>query len=113
MYRKYLSRRTKINNPQKKPQCLEGNPEGYIFADAVNTLNVTELLKSNSAFRNIPVARLRQLECLAEGPVYFPSGDHLWTCGAPVDKAYIIVAGTVSFCLNRRFASIGSGRPVS
>jgi len=44
------------------------------------------------------------MESLAAGPISFDAGAQLWKDGAPVDRAFMIVAGTASFVPKRRNA---------
>ncbi len=73
-----------------------------IFTNAVKTLNITDLLDCNTALRKLSAVQKRHLECLVEGPVVYTPGQRLWRSGSTVDKAFIIVAGTVSFVPKRR-----------
>jgi hypothetical protein len=73
-----------------------------IFTNAVKTLNVMDLLDYNTALRKLTAVQKRHLECLVEGPVVYTPGQRLWRSGSTVDKAFIIVAGTVSFVPKRR-----------
>ena len=77
-------------------------PTAGFFTNAVKTLNVMDLLDSNSALRKLTAVQKRHLECLVEGPVVYTPGQRLWRSGSTVDKAFIIVAGTVSFVPKRR-----------
>ena len=111
LYRKYLSRKAKITNPDMTPQCLEGTSTGHLFEDRIRNLNVIEILECNSALRKLSAVQKRHLESLAEGPAYYAPGQRLWRSGATVDKAFIVVAGTASFVPKRRNAgSVGLGR---
>ena len=108
LYRKYLSRRNKLNVAVES--ITQGNKK---FDNAVKNLNIIELLECNSALRKLSAVQKRHLESLAEGPAYYSSGQRLWMQGSAVDKAYIIVAGTASFIQKRRMAgsaSVTSGR---
>ena len=73
-----------------------------IFTNAVKTLNVMDLLDNNTALRKLTAVQKRHLECLVEGPVVYTPGQRLWRSGSTVDKAFIVVAGTVSFVPKRR-----------
>lgn len=66
-----------------------------------------DVIETNSTLRKISAVQKRHLESLAEGPVYFGPGELLWRTGTPVEKAYILVGGTVSFRAKRRNASVG------
>ena len=69
-------------------------------------MKVIEVLESNSTLRRLRAVQKRHLESLAEGPFYYSPGQRLWRFGTTVDKAFIIVAGTVSFVAKRR--NVGS-----
>ncbi len=73
-----------------------------IFTNAVKTLNIMDLLDCNTALKKLTAVQKRHLECLVEGPVVYTPGQRLWRLGSTVDKAFIIVAGTVSFVPRRR-----------
>jgi len=110
LYRTYLSRRANISVADIPP-CLQNAPSNHQFQDAVKKLSVIELLECNSALRKLSAVQKRHLESLAEGPVYFSAGKRLWQSQATVDKAFIVVAGTVSFVQKRRNAgSVGNAR---
>jgi len=105
LYRKYLDRR----NQQKKITMelgsnMHSNSTAALLEDAKRNLNVLELLDCNSALRRLTAVMKRHLESLAEGPVSFQPGERLWRAGAPVDKAFVLVAGTASFVPKRRNA---------
>ena len=73
-------------------------------------MEILDLLEHNTALRKLSAVQKRHLESLAEGPVYFAPGQRLWRSGTAVEKAYIIVGGTVSFVAKRRNAgSAGVG----
>jgi len=111
LYRKYVERR----NQQRKVTAgsvleLPNRPSSVqqLLEDAMRNLNVLELLDTNSTLRKLNAVQKRHLESLAEGPVSFQPGERLWRAGAPVDKAYIVVAGTAAFVPKRRNAgSVG------
>mmetsp|Transcript_24420 Transcript_24420/g.70318 ORF Transcript_24420/g.70318 Transcript_24420/m.70318 type:complete len:702 (+) Transcript_24420:185-2290(+) len=108
LYRKYLSRRNKLNVAVES--ITQGNKT---FDNAVKNLNIIELLECNSALRKLSAVQKRHLESLAEGPAYYNGGQRLWRQGSAVDKAFIIVGGTASFIQKRRMAgsaSVTSGR---
>jgi len=73
-----------------------------VFKNAVKNLNVIELLESNTGLRKLTAVQKRHLECLVEGPTVYTPGQRLWRAGSIVDKAFIVVAGTVSFVPKRR-----------
>lgn len=104
LYRKYLERR---NYQEKVASDLpedENSSTPPLLEKALRSLNVSELLNSNSAFRKFSAVQQRHLESLAEGPEYFSPGERLWRAGAPVDKAFMIVSGSASFVPKRRNA---------
>ena len=68
----------------------------------MKSLNIIELLDSNTALRKLTAVQKRHLQCLVEGPTVYAPGQRLWRTGSAVDKAFIIVAGTVSFVPKRR-----------
>ena len=103
LYRKYLSRRSKLNVAVES--ITRGNQK---FDNAVKNLNIIELLECNSALRKLSAVQKRHLESLAEGPTYYSGGQRLWRQGSAVDKAFIIVAGTASFIQKRRMAGSSS-----
>lgn len=112
LYRKYLERR---KQQQRRLSYAEGIMESSLCAatqkllsDCLQTLNVLDLLDQNSALRKLSAVQKRHLECLAEGPVAFNPGERLWRSGAPVDNAYLVVAGTASFVPRRRNAGSAS-----
>jgi len=73
-----------------------------MFKNAVANLNIIELLEINSGLRKLTAVQKRHLECLVEGPTVYTPGQRLWRTGSIVDKAFIVVAGTVSFVPKRR-----------
>jgi hypothetical protein len=112
LYRKYLERRT-------QQQCQLSYAEGTLqsticsatqklLADALQTLNVLDLLDRNSALRKLSAVQKRHLESLAEGPIAFNPGERLWRSGAPVDNAFLMISGTASFVPRRRNAGSAS-----
>jgi hypothetical protein len=112
LYRKYLERR---KQQQRRLSFAEGVMQSSIFPatqkllnESMHTMNVLDLLDQNSAFRKLSAVQKRHLESLAEGPIAFNPGDRLWRAGAPVDNAYLVVAGTASFVPRRRNAGSAS-----
>ncbi len=91
------------------PQCLEGVPSCEMFLDAVRNLEILELLEHNTALRKLSAVQKRHLESLAEGPVYYAPGKRIWKSNTPVEKAFIIICGTVSFVAKRRNAGSAAG----
>ncbi|KAL3921111.1 MAG: hypothetical protein SGILL_002921 [Bacillariaceae sp.] len=112
LYRKYLERR---KQQQRRLSYAEGVMQNSIFAstqkllnESMQTMNVMDLLDQNSALRKLSAVQKRHLESLAEGPIAFNPGDRLWRAGAPVDNAYLVIAGTASFVPRRRNAGSAS-----
>lgn len=83
------------------PDTIQGKMRS-VFESAVENLNIIELLDSNTGLRKLTAVQKRHLECLVEGPTVYAPGQRLWRSGSPVDKAFIVVAGTVSFVPKRR-----------
>ena len=110
LYHRYLDRkahqeRVRMDASQSiSERQSEATPTEQMFEEAVQNLNVLELLNCNSALRKLTAVQKRHLECLAEGPITYQPGERLWRGGAPVDKAFLIVAGTASFVQKRRNA---------
>jgi len=100
LYRTYLDRKAKKYSGI--PQFLKDTPSGHLFEDIVRKLEIMDIIKYNTTLRKMSAVQQRHLESLAEGPVYFAPGERLWRTGAPVDKAFIVVGGTVSFLAKRR-----------
>jgi hypothetical protein len=112
LYRKYLDRRTQ---QQRRLSYAEGTLHSgtcsatqKILTESLETLNVLDLLDQNSTLRKLSAVQKRHLESLAEGPIAFNPGERLWRSGAPVDNAYLVVAGTASFVPRRRNAGSAS-----
>lgn len=110
LYHRYLDRkmhqeRVKMDASQSMSERQsEATPTEQMFEEAIQNLNVLELLNCNSALRKLTAVQKRHLECLAEGPISYQPGDRLWRGGTPVDKAFLIVSGTASFVPKRRNA---------
>lgn len=108
LYRKYhlgLSQRHTCKIPSAIPSGA-----AKVFKDAVRNLNIIELLGSNTGLSKLTAVQKRSLECLAEGPAVYAPGQRLWRAGSVVDKAFIVVAGTVAFVPKRRHGgSAGKG----
>uniref|UniRef100_A0A7S1UTE9 Metallo-beta-lactamase domain-containing protein n=1 Tax=Grammatophora oceanica TaxID=210454 RepID=A0A7S1UTE9_9STRA len=109
LYRKYLERKNEQKQVESTPvESPQNSPTQLLLQEARKNLNVLELLNCNSALRKLSAVQKRHLESLAEGPVSFQPGERLWRAGAPVDRAFIVVAGTASFVPKRRNAgSVG------
>ncbi|KAG7361520.1 metallo-beta-lactamase superfamily protein [Nitzschia inconspicua] len=108
LYRKYVERQ---KQQQRRLSYAEGVLESSLCAttqkllsDSLQKMNVLDLIDQNSALRKLSAVQKRHLESLAEGPIAFNPGERLWRSGAPVDSAYLVVAGTVSFVPRRRNA---------
>lgn len=112
LYRKYLER-------QKQQERRLSYTEGIVpsslcaatqkmLSDSLQSINVVDLLDQNSALRKLSAVQKRHLESLAEGPIAFNPGERLWRSGAPVDNAYLVIAGTASFVPKRRNAGSAS-----
>ena len=100
LYRRYLLSRSQ-KHTCTIPSSIQGKTSG-MFENAVKNLNVVELLDSNTGLRKLTAVQKRHLECLVEGPTVYAPGQRLWRSGLAVDKAFIVVAGTVSFVPKRR-----------
>jgi hypothetical protein len=107
LYRKYHRSLSESHFCEIPPGISE--PTACLFTNAIETLNVMDLLDSNSALRKLSAVQKRHLECLVEGPVVYTPGQRLWRSGSIVDKAFIIVAGTVSFVPKKRKNGGSSG----
>lgn len=112
LYRKYLDRR---KQQQRRLSYAVGVLESSLCAatqkllsGCLQTMHVLDLLDQNSALRKLSAVQKRHLESLAEGPIAFNPGERLWRSGAPVDNAYLVVAGTASFVPRRRNAGSAS-----
>jgi len=113
LYRKYLKRQNSSG------QTSEGPIQTNIFSPATEKLlkesseklNILELINMNTGLRKLTAVQKRHLECLAEGPVAFNPGERLWRAGAPVDKAFLVIAGTASFVVRRRNSVRIQGKP--
>uniref|UniRef100_A0A7S4N8F9 Metallo-beta-lactamase domain-containing protein n=1 Tax=Odontella aurita TaxID=265563 RepID=A0A7S4N8F9_9STRA len=113
LYRRYLARKAKLSHIDAIPETIENARNRQLFENAVHNLNMIELIDCNSALRKLTAVQKRHLESLAEGPVFYHAGQRLWRAGAPVDRAFIVVAGTVSFVPRRRNAGSVKSTPVS
>lgn len=111
LYRRYLARKAKLSHIDAIPETIENAQNRKLFENAVHNLNMIELIDCNSALRKLTAVQKRHLESLAEGPVFYHAGQRLWRAGAPVDRAFIVVAGTVSFIPRRRNAGSVKSTP--
>jgi hypothetical protein len=100
LYQKYHSSLSQTHSCTI-PHTIQGKMYD-VFQSAVENLNIIELLDSNTGLRKLTAVQKRHLECLVEGPSVYAPGQRLWRSGSPVDKAFIVVAGTVSFVPKRR-----------
>ena len=119
LYHRYLDRKAhqeRVRNDASlslSERHSEATPTDHMFEDAVQNLNVLELLNDNSALRKLTAVQKRHLECLAEGPISYQPGERLWRGGTPVDKAFLIVSGTASFVPKRRNAGSAAAGIIS
>lgn len=100
LYRKYQLSQNQQHSC-KIPSTINAST-AKVFKNAVKNLTVLELLESNTGLRKLTAVQKRHLECLVEGPTVYTPGQRLWRAGSLVDKAFIVVAGTVSFVPKRR-----------
>ena len=108
LYRKYLLRQEEKER-RRGSQTMDSDIDGSEVQDIpplmlesnVVNMNLIELFEINSALRKLSAVQKRHLESLAEGPIHFSPGERLWKSGKPVDKAFIIVAGTAAFVTKR------------
>lgn len=105
LYRAYLDRNAQKDSGSR--DCLRDAPNAAMYESVVKNIDIMDVIETNSTLRKISAVQKRHLESLAEGPVYFGPGELLWRTGTPVEKAYILVGGTVSFRAKRRNASVG------
>uniref|UniRef100_A0A7S4JWM8 Metallo-beta-lactamase domain-containing protein n=1 Tax=Odontella aurita TaxID=265563 RepID=A0A7S4JWM8_9STRA len=94
LYRRYLSKRSRQAHVRALQRAGSGPSRHNLD---IENINVMELIESNSALAKLSAVQKRHLESLTEGPVIYNSNQPLWNDGDPVDKAFLIVAGTVSF----------------
>jgi len=98
-YRNYLKRlNSNFTTPDLPP----------MFHNTVKDFSIIELLETNSTLRKLSAVQKRQIECLAEGPVFYEKGKRLWSSGTVVDRTYLLVAGTAKFLVGRRGARTSS-----
>ena len=103
LYRKYLERQKSggLAYEGSEPTNLLSSATEKLLREAAEKLNILELIDMNAGLRKLTAVQKRHLECLAEGPIAFNPGERLWRAGAPVDKAFLVVAGTASFVVRR------------
>lgn len=115
LYRQYLKRKEHIGSKSDIP--LQTNIVGLqtqkLLDESADTLNILELIDMNTTLRKLTAVQKRHLECLAQGPIAFNPGERLWKAGAPVDKAFLVVAGTASFVFRRRTSFRGTHASVT
>jgi hypothetical protein len=113
LYKKYLSRHNLDGSSYEGPiqTTLVSPATEMLLKDSSEKLNILELIDINTGLRKLTAVQKRHLECLAEGPIAFNPGERLWRAGAPVDKAYLVVAGSASFVARRRNSFRGTGKP--
>jgi len=99
LYRAYLDRNSQNSCTL---DFLQDTKTGHLYEEIVQNIEIMDVIESNSTLRKISAVQKRHLESLAEGPVYFAPGERLWRSGTLVEKAFIIVGGTVSFLAKRR-----------
>jgi hypothetical protein len=104
LYRQYLTRQEHVGSKSDVPAQtnIVGLQTQKLLDESTETLNILELIDMNTTLRKLTAVQKRHLECLAQGPVAFNPGERLWKAGAPVDKAFLVVAGTASFVFRRR-----------
>jgi hypothetical protein len=107
-YRKYLARKRQQAATDSDVECKVESAMLQMQKEAMKNLNIIELLDNNSSFRKLTAVQKRHLESLAEGPLYYAPGQRLWRSGQQVDKAFIVVAGTVAFVAKRRSAHVAN-----
>jgi hypothetical protein len=107
-YRKYLARKRQQAATDSDVECKDESAVLQMQKEAMKNLNIIELLDNNSSFRKLSAVQKRHLESLAEGPLYYAPGQRLWRSGQQVDKAFIVVAGTVAFVAKRRSAHVAN-----
>jgi hypothetical protein len=119
LYRKYLERRAQQQRCQDNGldvgslSSVNSTTTQKLLSDALQSLNILELLDQNSTLRKLTAVQKRHLESLAEGPFGFGPGERLWRSGAPVDKGFLMVSGTSSFVTRRRNAGSATSLPPS
>ena len=104
LYRKYLARKRQQATTDSDVEFKDESAAHQMQKEAMRNLSIIELLDNNSSFRKLNAVQKRHLESLAEGPLYYAPGQRLWRSGQSVDKAFIVVAGTVAFVAKRRNA---------
>lgn len=91
LYRSYLDLHMR---PVFVPEGVSPNLD--IFSE-VNDFQLIDVIKDNSTLKRVSAVEMRHFESIADGFSYFGPGDHMWETGTPVNKAYIVIAGTASF----------------
>jgi len=113
LYRKYLQRQKPAGSSYDGPMqhTLMSPDTEKLLNESSEKLNILELIDMNTGLRKLTALQKRHLECLAEGPIAFNPGERLWRAGAPVDKAFLVVAGTASFVVRQRNNFRGASNP--
>jgi hypothetical protein len=111
LYRKYLKRQQSAGSAYEGPvqTNIVGPATEKLLKESSEKLNILELIDMNTGLRKLTAVQKRHLECLAEGPIAYNPGERLWRAGGPVDKAFLVVAGTASFVVRRRTSFRGQG----
>lgn len=107
LYRKYLKRQISSSSTYEVHIPAAITPStAQLLKESSEKLNIMDLIDMNTALRKLSAVQKRHLECIAEGPVAYNPGERLWRAGAPVDKAFLVVAGTAAFVIRRRNSTI-------
>lgn len=107
LYRKYLKRQKSSGSNYEVHIPAAITPStAQLLKESSEKLNIMDLIDMNTALRKLSAVQKRHLECIAEGPVAYNPGERLWRAGAPVDKAFLVVAGTAAFVIRRRNSTI-------
>jgi hypothetical protein len=109
LYRKYLKRQQSSAYDWPVQTNMVGPATEKLLKESLEKLNILELIDMNTGLRKLTAVQKRHLECLAEGPIAYNPGERLWKAGAPVDKAFLVIAGTASFVVRRRNSFRGPG----
>jgi len=109
LYRKYLKRQQSAGYDGPVQKNVVGPATEKLLKECSEKLNILELIDMNTGLRKLTAVQKRHLECLAEGPIAYNPGERLWKAGAPVDKAFLVIAGTASFVVRRRNSLRGQG----
>lgn len=113
LYRTYLQRQKPSGvryEGQMQTNIMSPATEKLLM-DSSEQLNVLELIDMNTGLKKLTALQKRHLECLAEGPIAYNPGERLWRAGAPVDKAFLVVAGSATFVVRQQKTFRGSAHP--